>query len=291
MNNKIVQIIILVIIAVILTGLMLQIIMSKNGNFKIVFFNFGTDKLLEQEFNIDEVNSIKVNATSSTIKFEESYSEKVKITMYGINGQKVEANINDSVLDIRKESNVFGCFFCYYNDEIIVEIPKNYDKEISIKVSSGDVSILDLEKANINVEYTSGNIKCGNVNNANICGMSGNIEIGNGNEMNLKATSGRIQAGECKRISAEVKSGDIKINKVTEYCRLSTTSGNIKVEECNIIENSSMKVKSGNISILSVNDVYVDANTTSGNVKVTNNNHKADIELKLEATSGNITVK
>ena len=58
-----------------------------------------------------------------------------------------------------------------------------------IKLSSGNVEVCDLENANIQVESRSGNIKCGNVNTANMQASSGNIQIRNAKEANLKASS------------------------------------------------------------------------------------------------------
>ena len=43
-------------------------------------------------------------------------------------------------------------------------------------------------------------------------------------------------------------------------------------------ENSSIQATSGGVNITKLNDVYVDANATTGSVKVQNNDRKLDTE-------------
>lgn len=92
------------------------------------------------------------------------------------------------------------------------------------------------------------------------------------------------------RINAKASSGSIRIEEINEFCDLSATSGGIKIEDCNLIENSSIQASSGGVHITRLNDVYVDAKATSGSVKLQNNNRKSDIELKIKTTSGSIKV-
>lgn len=180
-------------------------------------------------------------------------------------------------------------------------------KMYGIKISSGNTEITSLPNGNIDVESRSGNVRCGNVKNAKIITTSGNINIENAEEARLEATSGNIKAGDIKnaqikttsggivaentgRILARVSSGNIKLESVSEHCELSTKSGSIRIEDCNLTENSSIQATSGGVHIHRLNDVYVDAKATSGSVKIENNDRKSDIELKINTTSGSIKV-
>lgn len=49
--------------------------------------------------------------------------------------------------------------------------------------------MIDLENTNIQIESRSGNVKCGNINTANIQASSGCIQIENAKEATLKANS------------------------------------------------------------------------------------------------------
>lgn len=92
------------------------------------------------------------------------------------------------------------------------------------------------------------------------------------------------------RIVAKASSGTIRINKINAFCELSSKSGSIRIEDCNLTENSSIQATSGGVNITKLNDVYVDAKATTGSVKVQNNDRKLDTELKIKTTSGSIRV-
>lgn len=94
-----------------------------------------------------------------------------------------------------------------------------------------------------------------------------------------------------KRIEAETASGEININKIEEYCKLTTSSGNIDIDSLNIIENSTINAKSGSVNIKSKNDIYVETDTSSGAADVKNNNRMAELVLKITTTSGSINVE
>lgn len=326
---KIVLIILLIIIAISLINVMIFAIIHKDKNDKISFLAFGnkTEMLFQNEYNQNEINNISINATSSNVKFQEGNSDKVKVTVYGHKNQDVTVKLEENELEIKKENNVFQlfAFFCWFRDEIIIEIPKDYNGDIQIKTSSGKIELLDLEQANMQIESTSGNIECGNMSNGNLKTTSGNIRMGNSNEVTLKATSGNIMAEEIRnkgtiqtssgkievkeikqgeiestsgkvkiekanRITATTTSGSIHINQIDGYCNLSSNSGGVKIENLQINENSTIHTTSGNVNISKGENMYIETKTMSGNVKVENNNRKAEIELKIETASGSIKV-
>lgn len=105
-----------------------------------------------------------------------------------------------------------------------------------------------------------------------------------------KQLHGSIRAQNAGKIKAKANSGSIKISSVSEWLELETTSGSIKIVECNLKENSSIRASSGSVSIDKINDVYMSAETTSGSRKVENTDRKADVELKINTTSGSIRV-
>ena len=126
--------------------------------------------------------------------------------------------------------------------------------------------------------------------NGKLEAASGNIKLGDIKNAQISTTSGAIAAQNVGRILVKASSGNIKINSISEFCKLTTTSGAIRIEDCNLTENSSIQATSGGVYILRLNDVYVDAKATSGSIKVEKNNRKSDIELKITTTSGSIKV-
>ena len=321
-------IILLSIIVVILISIMVLALINRNSDFKVSFFSFGdkTKLISQNEYDINGLEYIYIEASSSNVKFIEGSSDKVKVTIYGGENEKFNVNLTDNRLDIIKDNSTFHVFvfFAWYREEIIVEIPKMYDGDIGIKLSSGNVEMIDLDKSNVDIECSSGNVKCGNIYNGSIRTSSGNIFVGNGNELNLKAssgnikvgnvvkatsetssggiqlesgddvqlraTSGSIKVGNINRITAKTSSGSIKINSVNGYLDLSSTSGGIKIEECSLTENSNIHATSGSVSVNKTNDIYIDASSTSGSRKVNNGDRKSDTELKISTTSGSIKV-
>jgi len=55
--------------------------------------------------------------------------------------------------------------FNNYINDIIVYIPKNYDKTIEIDLDYGNVNVVDLENATINIKEDCGNIILGKIKN------------------------------------------------------------------------------------------------------------------------------
>ena len=327
---KITLIIILAIIVIALVNFMIYAIINRNNDYSVKFslisFGDNTEKIFEKEYEPEELDKINVDVSSSNVKIEKADIDKIKITAYGDKDEKIRETINDKELSIGKENTKVFIFAMFYwcNEEIIIQVPRDCDEEFNIQTSSGDIVAPNLENNVINFESSSGDIKCGNINNGNLRSSSGNILIGNGNEVTLKANAGSIKAGDFNKLSAEASSGDIEvgtigestiktssgkifveaakrlhaeassgeidINTIEEYCNLTTSSGNIDIESLNIIENSFISAKSGNVEIKNKNDIYIETETGSGDAHVKNNNRMAEIVLKITTTSGSIRV-
>ena len=66
--------------------------------------------------------------------------------------------------------------------------------------------------------------------------------------------------------------------------------GDIEIDNVSLTENAKIKTTSGDVEIDKINNIYIDATTTSGKVDIKNNDRKADYELKIKTTSGDISV-
>ena len=293
-SSKIILIVILSILAIILINLLIFLLINnKRTNTKL--FNIGSTLIYQNEFNLEEINNINISLESEDIEFRQNNeSNKIEITAYGIEGEKLKEDLKNGELNISKENNVLS-FFCFdLNKKVIVNLPNEYDKKITLKTSSGNVDLknVNTKKSNIEMQTTSGDINVINANNAILKSTSGDIKIDECSIGYISTTSGKIDIGQINEANLESTSGDIKVENIKEKCNIKTTSGKIKVNDSTINQNSGITSVSGSITIVNKNDIYYNTETVSGDVKIEkNNNRKSDIELKLKTTSGNINIK
>lgn len=190
-------IIVITIIGLMIINYMVISIISKDKDYNIGFIAMGnkTKLLVQDEYNINEINNIEINVSSSNIKFVEGNENKIKVSIYGFEGEEYKVDEKEEKLSISKQRNKFYMisFFCFTKQEIVVEVPNTFEGDIGIKIKSGRVEMSDLNNANINISGHSGSIKCGNMKNGNI-----------------QASSGSIKVGEVKRIIGKVASRKYK---------------------------------------------------------------------------------
>ena len=66
---------------------------------------------------------------------------------------------------------------------------------------------------------------------------------------------------------------------------------NIKIDKVQIAEDSYIKSDYGDVRIKETNDIYIDAKTDLGDVKINTNNRHSEITLKIEGDCGDIKVE
>lgn len=254
-------------------------------NLSLIGFGDKTEMIFQEEYEVETLESIDVDVSSSNVRIEKTDTDKVRVTAYGDKGDTVQSTINENELSIRKQNTNLYIFTVFYwcREEIIIEIPNESDESFKIHTSSGDIVTPDLEANQVQFETGSGDITCGNLKNGDLKSSSGDIFIGNGNEitlntssgkiktsnvniLNAKASSGDIEIGTieegkvetssgkiniegAKRLQAQCSSGEMKIMHIENYCELATSSGNVEIQSLNITENSTISAKSGNVDI------------------------------------------
>ena len=284
---KVALIIILAILSIALIMIMVFKIVNRDMKFNLSLIGFGdkTEMLFQEEYEVEALESIDVDVSSSNVRIEKTDTDKVKVTAYGDKGDTVQATINENELSIRKQNTNLYIFTVFYwcREEIIIEIPNESDESFKIHTSSGDITTTDLETNQIQFETGSGDITCGNLNNGDLKSSSGDISIGDGNEITLNTSSGKIKTGNvnmlnakassgdidtgtieegkvetssgkitiegAKRLQAQCSSGEMNITHIENYCELSTSSGDIEIQSLNIAENSTISTRSGNVDI------------------------------------------
>ncbi|MBQ2937858.1 MAG: DUF4097 family beta strand repeat protein [Clostridia bacterium] len=262
MKNKGLIITLIIILLIIITGLIVFLYLSLSGklNFQLGFKNLGTKSsniIFDNSYELDSIDNLEILSTAGNINFKDSTDGKIRVVVYGQNNDELKVSLEENKLkvDYSEYKNVSIGFNFYIND-IIIYIPKDYSKEINIDADYGDIEIIDLENATINIKEDCGNVKLGKVKNTSIENSYGNVEI------------------------AEI------LNKFT----IESDCGNIKIDKVQITENSYIKSDYGNVKIKETNDIYIDAKTDLGDVNVNTNNRHSEITLKIEGDCGDIKV-
>ena len=85
--------------------------------------------------------------------------------------------------------------------------------------------------------------------------------------------------------------GDIKISEIIGKVDIQEDCGNVEISSMTLEKDSSIENSLGDITIGDTNEIYIDARTSLGDVKINNNFHQSEITLKIKNSAGNIKVR
>ena len=106
----------------------------------------------------------------------------------------------------------------------------------------------------------------------------------------IEESAGDVTVNKVKDIIVKNNYGNIKIKEVSNYLDISDDCGDIKIDRIDIHKDSFIQNSFGNIKVGSTNEIYIDAKTDLGDLKINENFHKSDITLKIENNCGDIKV-
>lgn len=252
------MIVMLSIIIVLLVGILYLGITNKGS---INLFSFGTYKaeeiIFDKTYDIALIKNIEVLSSAGDVRFEENNNSNIRVVVYGKEDGGLKVNLEEEKLTVDyKKHNVNLISFGGYSSEVIVYLPKDYDKDINVKVDYGNVEVTSLEKANINVQESCGNVELGKVKNVDI----------------------------------ENNFGNVKIEEVLNKLNIKTDCGDVKIDKIDIKENSSISCDMGDVKIKEANDIYIEAKVDLGDCKIANNNRHSEVTLKIDMDCGDIKV-
>lgn len=305
--GKIILIIILSIICILLLGIMVFALINRNNAINLKLFSNQTKLIYEKEMEIEELNDLKINVSSSDVIIKESTDGKIKIDVYGAEGEIVTEKLENNILEITEENNLIILFGMWIDNRVEVYMPKDYEKELHINTTSGDINAIDLENSNVTMQASSGDITCGNMLYGNLQTSSGDITAGNSVKTIIQTSSGEIKIGEVEEIEASTSSGEIEISKgnrvtakstsgditigeINGYSKIKSNSGRVKISKFSINENSEIETTSGDVSLENNSDIYFETESNSGSINVEKSNRLSEIVCKIKTTSGNINV-
>lgn len=275
--NKTMSIIKIVLLGIISLTLIfiLVLLLNKDMKFSGITLYEKTELVYEKDFT-QEIDNLKINTTNNDVRIEENDTSTINVKVYDRKGIKPEAYVEKSTLIInnKKESKIGIFTGINGSSKIIISVPKNKLYNLNVKgVSTDTDSLVDLKDVKISTK--SGDTVLKNNENVSINAISGDIDVEKINKL----------------ISIKTTSGDTNIGEVNGKITLEATSGDVTIDKVNLLENSYIRVVSGDITIGKTNEIYLDTKAVvSGDIKINKNYRKADIELKMKTTSGDVRI-
>ena len=278
----------------ILTTVFFVFLLRTKGNLR--FFNiFGITRTSNREvLNKTYDNyfeSIKIQSKAAKIEVKESENNEFKVIIYS-DDDNYSVKSENATLNVSLTSENECGFICFNNHLTKAEIyvPKTYSNIIDINNNYGDVKIETNSEIDLNANLDAGNISVEKVKNAKINNNYGNIKVSNAKMLEIEEKAGNVKVGSVNEIKVVNNLGNIDIEKVDGYIDAVNDCGNIKIDSLNIEKDSSILDKLGNIKINRTNDIFVDAKTDVGDLKVNNNSRESYITLTIRNNMGNIKV-
>ena len=216
----------------------------------------GVSNKLIEEKEFEDIENISVKTDISDVYFRYSNDDNYKVEIYSDKPETSVIDVEDDNLVVEfKEKNKFVLFG--KNSRILIYVPKTFENDIKVTSTTGDVLAVDFEKANFNISLSTGDVSLGIVKNADISSTT----------------------------------GDITIQEIQEKFNITTTTGDVRVQNISIKEDSSIIATTGDIRIVNnKSNVYIDADTRTGDTNINDNNRRSDIELKIKTTTGDINI-
>ena len=263
MKNKgwIIAMIIFWIILIIFLIAFLSYVILNNTNIPTGIYNTSNNSeiICNENYDLELINNIEILVSAGKLKIEENTDDqKVKVLVYGEQNRQIDVSVDNGKLKIDNTKSKRVVFsFNNHIDEITVYLPRNYNKEINVKSDYGNVDMIDLENATINIEESCGDINLGKVKNLQIDSDYGSIDV------------------------------DTVLNKLD----IEIDCGDLKIKNIELKENSKIKNDLGDVKIGNTNDIYIDANVDLGEYKINKNNRYAESTLKIDVNCGDIKVE
>lgn len=257
MKNRGLIIGLIVSIIVLILFLIALLCFGITGNLNFGYFSsISQNVIYEHNYDSEVIENIIVNNSYGDIIVKKSDGNKINIIVYGNDDNKINVNNENNILKIEALNTKKWFFGNSGQIKIEIMVPKNFANNIELENDLGDIDIENLENASLKITEDCGN----------------------------------VTVGICKNIIVTNSLGDIEIKGILNKCSIKNDCGDLKIDELNINENSDIKLDLGDVKIRKINDIYIDAETDLGKVKLDSNNRSSEITLKIENDCGDIKV-
>ncbi|MGG3562259.1 DUF4097 domain-containing protein [Neobacillus rhizosphaerae] len=285
----------ILILLLVITGLYIVF----NQGFQMDWFKASETKNTQAAITTDtDLIEINVSSVSTTIipedrdDLEAVYNGKEKLSVND-SGNKVEVSIKNKWFDW------FNWAPFSKKKELKIYIPKNYDRNMSIDLGSGNLHFSGSSKNKplklneLTVDIGSGNL---NLSNLAVNHFEHDVSSGNVNINSLKADSGTF----------DVSSGNLEIKHYTGPIEADISSGRLSIQVDQLVDSITIDVSSGDVTLDLPNDAdfTMNGDVSSGNISSTfpltsKDQSKHSIQgkhgsgkfpINLDVSSGNIRI-
>ncbi|WP_028855191.1 DUF4097 family beta strand repeat-containing protein [Psychrilyobacter atlanticus] len=244
-------------------------------------FSYSNDKTykLTRAYNIEDINSFSLNSKNANIKVLPGDSKELTLSVTSNVKLEIEKQIHSQELEVAvlAPRHIFSFFSKSEDISIVVKVPKNFNKKLSIKSSNGSINASDLA-LDFKVITSNGNIDIIDITgNSNLRSSNGDITIiNNTGNVEGKTSNGSINIDNNKGdIRFKTSNGNITAFKIDGSVNLKTSNSSILLTNASFIAN--LETSNGNITVNS------DTLSKDGNIKTSN----GDIELSIDKLEGN----
>jgi len=291
-KNNVLTIILIVVISSLIVGITWLIVNILNGKIdlnNLRFFNSTSKELIVNESYKYDFSKIDIYSQAGDVYIKESSSEEVKVLIYGDKERTmVTAFNNELIISVKSKPCIGICL--NKNSKVEVYLPKDYENKIIINSEYGDIRVGSFEKATLEINEECGDVSVLSADSVNINNEYGDINVGTVKEATINVSSGDIEIDSVYNVKLNNDYGDIEINKVLNYLDVSNDCGDIEIDNIALNKDSKISANLGNIEIGNTNNIYIDAKTDLGKVKIKNNYRNSNIVLTIENDCGDIII-
>jgi len=259
-------------------------------------FSFG--KLFNnayKELSVDEeyttlFKNYKINSEAADIYVKESTNNKVYIKIYSDKELTSVDENNDTLEIVVNDKNCKG--FCIFNkiSKIELYVPNTVEGVFNISSKYGDIDIDNFDNSVFEVSNDAGDLEVGKVAKITSKTSYGDIKINTAKEITINASVGDVRIDFVEDLTIKSNTGDVRVDSIKNKVDIKTDIGDIRISNLVINENSKIESGTGDIIVSSTNDIYVDAKTKIGEVKVNSKDRKSEIVLTITNNIGDIKV-
>ena len=245
------------------------------------FRKLSTVKYETNNYEFDEeYKNISVKTNTADIVFEPSENGGTSVVCYEQKNSKHSVSVKDGSLVIELDDKTkwyehIGINFG--SAKITVAIPKGEYDAISVKASTGAISLGNVEAKSLDLAVSTGKITVRNMN------CSENIAV--------KVSTGKsfFENINCKSFSSKGTTGDITLKNVIADGLFSVTrnTGDVKIYDCDAGE-ISIKTSTGNVKGNLLSDKVFIAHSDTGRINVPKTIEGGKCEINID--TGNIDI-
>lgn len=251
----------------------------------------------EKNINYNDLHTLFIGVSSGDVNVIPENRDDINVFLES-SDKKLKLIISEGRdLKIETKKEGFSLFrYRPHKTKLTVRVPKEFNRKIEIKVSSGNVKINDFNLDYLKISLSSGNLIANSISAAEteVISSSGNTDFYDSNIDYLELDS---------------SSGDIHLNNFKGEVKGDSSSGNVKIILNKLIGDINFELSSGNLN-LTLPDEEIDSSfkitTNSGNIdfnfpitvegQIKEKSLKGTVgagryNIDLHTSSGNITLK